>query len=253
MVTIHILKCLEDNYGYIIHNESTGEAITIDVPEAAPIEHKISELGATLKAVLLTHHHADHIDGLPDLTSKNHIVFGARQDARRLPKLDVELDVGSTFEVAGIAFKVMNGDGHTIGQIIYYAPELGALFSADSLMTWGCGRLFEGTPAQAFETLDAINKLPADTLIYSGHNYGEMGGKFAMSLGADLETIKVCMDKIKSQNAAGEPIVPVRLSEEQATNPFLQNHNDGYAAKLNIAELSPVERFTHIRKLRDNF
>ena len=253
MLNIHIVPCLDDNYGYLIENTLSGNTILIDVPEAKPLEQAITEKNINAKFVLFTHHHFDHIDGYKNMTLKDLTVIGTEADAHRLPKLDMEIKKNTHIEVDGLNIEVIAADGHTIGQVAYYFPDHDIVFSADSLMTWGCGRLFEGSHIEAFNTLERLAKLPADTLVYSGHNYGEMGGKFAISLNGHLDIMNKRMKKIQSQNAAGEPIVPVKLSEEIATNPFLKCHDDDYANELGISDLSPLDRFTHIRKLRDKF
>ena len=253
MLNIHIVPCLEDNYGYLVENTLTGNTLLIDVPEAKPLEDMVAQKSLNPKFVLFTHHHWDHIDGYADLKLKNLTVICAKADAHRLPKLDIEIEKNTTIEVDGLRIEVIPADGHTIGQVAYYLPDHGIVFTADSLMTWGCGRIFEGTYIETFNTLERLAKLPADTQIYSGHNYGEMGGKFAISLGGDLDEMNKRMDKIKEQNKLGEPIVPVTLSEEMLTNPFMKCHDDNYAIELGIEELSALDRFTHIRKLRDRF
>ncbi len=253
MLNIHIIPCLEDNYGYLVENTLTGNTILIDVPEAKPLEDALEKNNLNAKFVLFTHHDWDHIDGYADLTLKNLTVIGTKADAHRLPKLDIEIEKNTTIEVDGLRIDVIPADGHTIGQVAYYLPDHGILFSADSLMSWGCGRLSEGTYIEAFNTLECLAKLPASTLVYSGHNYGEMGGKFAISLKGDLGAMNKRMKKIKEQNKLGRPIVPITLSEEIQTNPFLKCHDDDYANELGIADLSPLERFTHIRQLRDQF
>lgn len=253
MIDIHVIACLEDNYAYLVVNTDNHKAVLIDVPEAKPILAKIASLNVHLEAILITHHHNDHVDGLLDLNLPSALIIGNGADVARLPKLDVETSAGAKFIIADMHFEAMNCDGHTKHQLAYYLPEKSALFSADSLMTWGCGRIFDGSFEEAFETLECISALPDDTLIYSGHNYGVAGGRFAISLGVELEQLQIRMDKIVAQNNAGAPIVPVFLSEEKATNPFLKCHDDHYADALGIKALTPLERFGHIRDLRNKF
>lgn len=252
MITIHTVPCLTDNYAYIIQNQTTNELVLVDVPEAAPIKAALAELGGTLRAVLITHHHDDHVQGLALLNIGEAQVYGGKRDVHRLPKLDVVLADDATFSVAGMDFQTLPADGHTIGHIAFYLAAADALFSADSLMHWGCGRLFEGTPDQMWQTLERFMALPDATMIYSGHNYAVGNGKFALSLIDDAAT-KVRWEKISDQNAAGEPVVPVSMIEEKTSNPFLRVIDDHYARAVGIDNLPVNERFAELRRRKDKF
>ncbi len=253
MTRVEVIPCLMDNYAYLVINDETKKALLVDVPESAPINAALEAAGVELEAILLTHHHFDHIDGLETLNRGKARVYGHGQDAKRLPHLDVAVHVGDTLEIADMVVDILPADGHTIGHIAYYFESERALFTADSLMIWGCGRLFEGTPEQMWETLDGFARLPEDTLVFSGHNYAEANGRFALSLGGYPERMQARMEKINAQNAAGEPVCPVELREELRSNPFYLVREDEYAQALGIEDLSEVERFAHVRKLKDNF
>lgn len=155
------VPCLSDNYAFLLHDAETGATAVIDVPEAAPIAAALDEHGWTLSEVWLTHHHADHVQGLDALlVGREARVLGARADAHRLPPLDLELADGDTFDFAGREVHVMDVSGHTVGHIALYLPEERIAFTADSLMALGCGRVFEGTMPQMWDSLSKLAKLP---------------------------------------------------------------------------------------------
>lgn len=168
------IPCLADNYAFLVHNTDSGETALVDAPESGPILSALNDLGWSLDTVLLTHHHWDHIDGLTAiLEAQKARVIGAKADAHRLPPLDVAVSDGDHLSVCGEDMTVMDVSGHTVGHVAFHFPTTGLLFTADSLMALGCGRLFEGTPAQMWQSLSRLAALPDDTIVYSGHEYTE--------------------------------------------------------------------------------
>ena len=196
-VTIYTLPCLSDNYAYVVHNSASGTAAVVDVPEAGPLVDKISELNVPVTDIFLTHHHWDHIDGLPDLQaaltgSLNQAparVIGAKADAHRLPALDQAVSPGDRLTLCGIEGDIYDVSGHTLGHLALHLPSAKAVFTADSLMAMGCGRLFEGSAAQMWHSLQQLRALPQDTWVYSGHEYTASNMAFTQSLGEDNPAI----------------------------------------------------------------
>ena len=159
------VPCLRDNYAYLLHDAATGTVGLVDAPEAAAIEAALKGKGWALDLILITHHHGDHIDGVEALRKAHGAkVAGAAADSRRLPPLDIALAEGDTVAVGESVAQVLDVPGHTVGHIAYWFEADRALFSADSLMVMGCGRLFEGTPGQMWESLMKMSALPDDTL-----------------------------------------------------------------------------------------
>ena len=156
-----VIPCLSDNYAYLVHNHDTGDTALVDAPEAAPIAAALAERGWRLSDILITHHHYDHIDGVDALRGDARVI-GARADAHRLPKLDLEVAEGDIIDICGLDTHIFDVSGHTIGHIAFYMPSFGHVFTADSLMALGCGRLFEGTPAQMWDSLQKLRALPPD-------------------------------------------------------------------------------------------
>lgn len=256
-VTVHTVPCLQDNYAFIIHNSQTGQAAVVDVPEAAPILAKLAELNASLTQVVLTHHHWDHVDGLPELldqsTSNQVAVIGATADAHRLPPLDLSVEDGDQVQIIGLDGDIMDVSGHTVGHIALHIPAISAVFTADSLMAMGCGRLFEGTPTQMWASLQRLRDLPDATTVYSGHEYMAGNAAFAQSLGEDNPALTTRLAQVKTQISQGIPTVPSTLSEEKATNPFLRADVGSMQMAIGMVGADPADVFAEIRQRKDNF
>lgn len=248
------IPCLTDNYAFLIGNTDTNEAAIVDVPEAAPINDALSARGWTLTTVLLTHHHWDHVDGLDGLTARNSAtVIGAAADAHRLPPLGTAVQDGDVIDVLGTPVHILDVSGHTLGHIAFHMPDLDAVFTADSLMALGCGRLFEGSPAIMHESLAKVKALPEETIVYSGHEYTATNAKFAMTIEPKNSALISRVEAIETARAAGLPTVPSSLKLERATNPFLRSDVEQIAQHLDMQGAKPVDVFTEIRKRRDSF
>lgn len=248
------VPCLSDNYAYLLHDHASGEVAVIDVPEAGPIVEALAAHGWKATQVWITHHHYDHVDGLADLLSQHPAtVIGAKADAHRLPNLDVAVTEGDTVTLGDLMAEVFDVSGHTVGHIAFHVPGAAACFTADSLMALGCGRLFEGTPAQMWDSLQKLMKLPPETLICSGHEYTASNAKFARTVDpGNAELISRSQD-IDAARAAGQPTVPSKLSTELATNPFLRPADPGIRAYLGMQTASDADVFAEIRKRKDSF
>jgi len=248
------LPCLSDNYAYLLHDAGSGATAVVDVPDAATIEAALAERGWRLTDILITHHHWDHVDGVEALRAATGArVVGAAADAHRLPALDLAVAEGDTVRVGGEEATVIEVSGHTVGHIAYHFPESRALFTADSLMAMGCGRLFEGTAEMMWQSLSKLAVLPGDTLVYSGHEYTASNAKFAQTIEPDNAALISRCDAIATARARGEPTVPALLSEELATNPFLRANLPEVKAALGMADAPDARVFAEIRKRKDHF
>ncbi|SLN23327.1 hydroxyacylglutathione hydrolase [Ruegeria meonggei] len=248
------IPCLSDNYAFLAHDAVSGNTALIDAPESGPILAELVRLGWTLSHVLLTHHHWDHVDGLAGILEKHPAtVIGAAADAHRLPPLDQRVVEGDVFEIAGEPVQVLDVSGHTIGHIAFYMPQSAAVFTADSLMALGCGRLFEGTAPQMWASLSKLAALPDETIVYSGHEYTQSNAKFAVTVDPDNAALQQRVADIDRARAAGEPTVPSTLALEKATNPFLRAADSAIQVQLGMTDSDPASVFAEVRTRKDRF
>ena len=253
-VEIVTVPCLSDNYAYLVHDSATGATALVDIPEAAPILSALKERQWTLSEIWITHHHDDHVQGLGDILAAHPaVVRGAAADAHRLPELDTSVKDGTRFDFAGHEVQVFDVSGHTIGHIAYYMPAAHAVFTADSLMVMGCGRLFEGTAAQMWQSLSKLMALPDTTEVFSGHEYTATNARFALTVDPNNEALKTRHAEITAARAAGHPTVPAKLAVEKATNPFLRAADRDVRALLGMQDAEDVEVFAEIRARKDAF
>ncbi len=248
------IPCLADNYAFLLHDGESRRTLLVDAPESWPIVAALEARGWTLTDVLLTHHHYDHVDGLDDLRQAFSLeVTGAAADAHRLPKLDRAVSGGETFDWSGHAVAVLDVPGHTLGHVAYYIADAGAVFTGDSLMALGCGRLFEGSAAQMWESLGRIAALPGDTRVCSGHEYTEANGAFALTVEPGNEALVARMAEVRALRAKGDATVPSLLALEKATNPFLRADLPQVKAALGMEGAQDAEVFAEIRRRKDDF
>ncbi len=249
---IIVVPCRQDNYGYLLRDMETGAVASVDAPEEAALVAALEERGWGLDLILLTHHHEDHVDAVGPLRARYGAkVWGAAADAHRLPKLDRDLKEGDEAALGASVSRVIDVSGHTVGHIAY-AFE-GAVFTADSLMALGCGRLFEGTALQMWGSLSKLMALPKETLVYSGHNYGASNGRFALSIEPGNAALQDRVRRIAEADAAGAPICPVTLEEELATNPFLRATEESVKAAVGLSGADDAAVFAEVRRRKDVF
>lgn len=218
-MNIHIIPVLQDNYAYIL--ESGGQAAVIDPGEAGPVMEFLEGRKLNLTNILNTHHHGDHIAGNGALQEK----YGARiyaPDDPRIPDIDFILREKDRIEFGGDYAEIFETPGHTKTHICFYFPESGALFTGDTLFSMGCGRLFEGTPAQMWRSFQKILALPDSTNIYCGHEYTIPNGRFCLRVEPDNADIQKRLHEAEELRSRGLPTLPVTLATEKKTNVFLR-------------------------------
>lgn len=247
-VEVVLVPCLADNYAVLVHEPATGATAVVDAPAAAPILGALAARGWRLTDILLTHHHHDHIEAVPELVAATGAgVTGARADRHRIPGLDREVAEGDIVRLGALPLSVMETPGHTIGHIAYVAAEPAMLFCGDTLFSLGCGRLFEGTPAQMWQSLGRLAALPAATAVYCGHEYTQSNGRFALAVDPDNTALAARLAEVDRLRADGLPTVPSTIAGECATNPFLRAADPAIAARLGMAGAPPVEVFAELR------
>ena len=251
---IETVPCLSDNYAYLAHDPATGETAVIDVPEAGPVLDALDARGWRASHVLLTHHHADHVQGLDNLLARHKArVIGAAADAHRLPPLNLAVAEGDEVAIGQETGVVLDVPGHTVGHIAFHFPGSKLAFTADSLMALGCGRVFEGTMPQMWNSLQKLAALPPETVICSGHEYTAANARFAMTIDPGNPALISRSEAVNAARSKGQPTVPSTLAEELATNPFLRADDPDIRARLGMTDAQAAEVFAEIRTRKDNF
>ena len=246
------LPCLTDNYTYLLHDDETGQTAVVDVPEAAPVLAELSRRGWTLTDILLTHHHDDHIQGVAEVKAQTGaVVIGAAADAHRLPPLDLAVSEGMSITLGRHHARIIEVPGHTVGHIAFVFD--GFAFTGDSLMSGGCGRLFEGTAGQMWASLQKLATLPDETLICSGHEYTAANLRFAASLDGENAALQGRIEKVTQAREKGLPTVPSKMSGERATNIFLRAGEAAIKAAVGLAQASDAEVFADLRERKNRF
>lgn len=248
------VPCLSDNYAFLMHDANDGTTLLVDVPEAEPILDVVNAKGWSISHVLLTHHHPDHVQGLSEiLVEHKPLVIGAKADAERLPHLDLAVSEGDTIALGSASGVVMDVSGHTIGHIAVHFPDQGIVFTADSLMALGCGRLFEGSAEMMWTSLSKISALPDSTTVCSGHEYTLANARFAQTIDPENPELLRRIKRIEEDRQNNVPTVPSNLGEEKQTNPFLRPHDRNIRAHLSMQNATDAEVFAEIRSRKDNF
>ena len=253
MLEIIQLPVLKDNYIYVLHDHSQQQTAVVDPALAEPVIELLNSKGWHLNYILNTHHHNDHTGGnlaLKDQTDC--LIMASEFDAKRIPGVDIGLNEGDEFFLGTSLFKVISTPGHTHGHICYYSPENAALFCGDTLFSLGCGRLFEGSAAELWHSLEKIKALPGTTRIYCAHEYTLANASFARSVDPDNQDLKNRYQEAIKLREHGLATVPIELESELLTNPFLRSDKIHYSS-IEGDEGSEIERFSHLRRLKDNF
>lgn len=246
-----------DNYGYLV---CAGKRCAIvDPTEAGPVARAIEREGLEPVAIWNTHHHPDHVGGNRELIERFGIeeVVGSKPDEKRVPGLTAALEDGASFSVDGVSVATFFTPGHTVGAIAYYIASANAVFSGDTLFTAGCGRLFEGSPAQMVESMTKYRNLPEETRVYCGHEYTLKNLEFALTVEPGNQVLRERHARVKAARARGESTVPATIAEEQETNPFLRWDSpeiiESARKRGGATGDDPVSVFAAIRKLKDQF
>jgi hydroxyacylglutathione hydrolase len=250
---IRQFPCLKDNIGVLVHAPENGATAAIDAPEAEPILAALREEGWTLTDILLTHHHADHVQGIGGLKSAfpNARVTGPAREAAAIGGLDREIEDGDAVSLGPHVAKVIAVPGHTLGHIAYWFEQDGVLFAGDTLFAMGCGRPFEAAPAVLYQSLVKLAALPDATQIYCGHEYTLANARFAVGVDPRNETLLRRAEAVAALRAAGRLTLPTELRLERATNPFLRVTEPDIQASLGLSGTDPAEVFAALRERKN--
>ncbi len=237
---VEIIKCLQDNYSYLLIDEETNYACVIDPSESAPVINYIEKNNIKLKFILNTHHHFDHVGGNKYLKKKyNSKVIGFKKDKNRIPEIDICLDNGEIWKNNKFEAKIYHIPGHTLGHICYHFYNQNILFTGDTLFSLGCGRIFEGSYEQMFSSLKIIKSFSKNTKIYCGHEYTLKNSDFCLKYDSNNSALKDKILSVKNYLNKGLTSMPTTLEDELNCNIFLKSED--------------VETFSKLRDLKDNF
>lgn len=256
MSTLDIVRipALRDNYLWLIRCRQTGTTGIVDPAEAPPVDAELQRRGWTLDWIVNTHHHMDHVGANLELKQRHGCrVVGPGPDRDRIPGIDVTVDEGDTWSLGDAQARVHFVPGHTRGHIAYHFADSQALFCGDTIFLMGCGRLFEGTPAQMWDSMRRLRALPDDTLVCCAHEYTLSNARFALTVDGDNPALVARAEQVRQAREQGQPTVPDRLGLEKATNPFMRVDDPALAAAVGMAGAPPEAVFGEIRARKDRF
>ena len=253
-IEIYQFPCLQDNYGFLIHDSEAGLTACVDTPEVDPINAALDAKGWRLTHIFNTHHHFDHAGGNESLKTQWHCeIVGAAVDASRIPGIDRQVRDGERFTWGTQEVEVFEVPGHTSGHIAFYFAEAGVAFVGDTLFALGCGRLFEGSAKQMWTSLQKLMALPDETKVYCAHEYTQANARFALTVEPDNTDLVARAAEIDARRAQGEATVPTTIGLEKATNPFLRPQSPALQATLGLDGAELVTVFAETRQRKDNF
>lgn len=245
--------CLDDNYGALVHDSETGATAAVDAPDGEAVLKALDEAGWTLTDILVTHHHADHTQGIPALKARfpRAVVTAPAKEAGRIGGVDRPVGEGDTASVGRLHAKVIETPGHTAGHVVYWFEGQDVLFAGDTLFALGCGRVLETPLDTMWASLSKFARLPSETQVYAGHEYTAANARFALTVDPGNATLKHRAAEVEALRAAGKPTLPTTLEIERATNPFLRTDNPAVQAAVGLAGADPAAVFAELRERKN--
>ena len=251
---IEIIPCLNDNYSYLIHDEISNTVAIVDPSEFVPCDTIISKNYQKLDFILNTHHHYDHVGGNEELKKKyNSKVLGFENDKNRIPQIDTVLKDNQESKIGTLNFTTIFIPGHTRGHVAFYFKKERVVFSGDTLFSLGCGRVFEGTYKQMFQSLNKLKNLPGETKVYCGHEYTFKNLEFCLKFNPNNDFLKKKKNDIKLSLKNKKPTIPSTIADEIKGNIFFRVNDPDIKKAINLENSPDIEIFTKLRDLKDNF
>ncbi len=248
------ISCLNDNYAYIINDQKTRTVSVVDPSDSKPIIQYLKKNKLNLNFIFNTHHHFDHIGGNIELKKYfNSKIIGFEKDKKRIPGIDITLEDNQLFKFGSLELKLMHIPGHTIGHVCFYFKKEKVIFTGDTLFSLGCGRIFEGSYEQMYDSLNKIKNLSKDTKIYCGHEYTLKNSQFCKKIDPKNANLDKKILEIKSKIQKNLPTVPSTLEDELNCNVFLRCDDEDIKSSLNKKGSNSIEIFSKLRDLKDNF
>lgn len=249
-----LVPCRTDNYALLLHDDATGTTVLVDAPEEAPLRDALARRQWRLTHILITHHHADHVEALLPLKQAFGIqAYGPDRDMGRITGLDKGLRDGDRLQAGSFAVEVMETPGHTLGHIAFHFPNAAILCAGDTLFALGCGRLFEGTPEMMWMSLQRLRALPPHTSLYCGHEYTLANARFALSVNPGNTALAAYAARVEALRMANRPTLPSTIRAECDANPFLRADDPSLAAALGMEGADALAVFTELRARKDRF
>src|SRR5580704_5197019 len=250
----YLFPCLKDNFGVLLHDPASGATSLIYVPEAAPAEAALQKTGWTLTDILVTHHHADHTQGIGEIKARHKCrVVAPRAEAQRIAHVDDTIGEGDKVKVGGLGARVIDTPGHTAGHISYFFPADKIAFVGDTLFSIGCGRVIEGNPEMMWNSLLKLRALPNDTRFYCGHEYTAANIRFAKTIEPNNKALSARAEEVKQQLSLGKATIPATIGAEKAENPFLRADDAEVAKSLGLSGKPAWQVFAEIRERKNRF
>ncbi|MBR1179997.1 hydroxyacylglutathione hydrolase [Bradyrhizobium sp. KB893862 SZCCT0404] len=249
---IRTFSCLNDNFGYLIHDVETKATASVDAPEAGPILKALEREGWQLTDILITHHHGDHVGGVAELKQKyNCRVVAPHDKSAKIANVDLRVANADVVRIGNLLARVVETPGHTLDHISYVFDNEKAVFAADTLFSIGCGRVFEGTYPMMWDSLLKLRALPDDFNLYCGHEYTASNVKFAITIDPDNAALQARAAEVTRLRAENKPTIPVLLGDEKRANVFLRADEPSIAARLHMKGADAAAVFGELRERKN--
>lgn len=251
---IRVFRCLSDNIGVLVNDPSSGTCVAIDAPDHAAIQTELDAAGWQLTDILVTHSHSDHVQGISTLKKRYGCKVTAPEKARdAVPEADAMVKEGDRLKVGSLEIDVWELPGHCVDHVGYIVPAANIAFVGDVLFTLGCGRVFGGAYEDMWRSLGRLMELPDDMLMFGGHDYTLSNARFALAADPGNALLKARAEDAEAISLRGGFLVPTRLGDERATNPFLRTAHPALARSVSRDGSSPFEVFKALREWKNSF